>query len=202
MTRGRRRRSPNLQPTARVLPPPPSFVAVATGGEGPPAISTGCPADSGPPGPLPIFPPCRRRLPLVQPPPYPPRRKRPPRRRRGSLLPQSYLRLMRSARARALVAFAAVDHAARALGARAAGARLLWCRPRPRASDGWPARTGGTGAAPGRQRRLPWPGLSRPCPARARRQGRKAPGPPPGRRQPPTSRAAPLAAPRAGWVPG
>jgi hypothetical protein len=56
MTRGRRRRSPNLQPTARVLPPPPSFSAETTGGEGSPAVPTGCPADSDPPGPLPISP--------------------------------------------------------------------------------------------------------------------------------------------------
>ncbi len=198
-------------PPAEVPQPPtdgprvataPSFIAVATGGEGPPAVSTGCPADSDPPGPLPISPPCRRRLPRVQAAVFSSPPKRPPRRRRGSLSPQSYLKLMRSGRGSALVVFAAVDRAARALGARAAGARLLWYLPRPRASAGLPARTGGTGGAPGRRRRLPWPGLSHPCPARARPPGRKAPGPPPGRRQTPTSRADPATAPPAGWLPG
>jgi hypothetical protein len=176
------------------------MLAVATGGDGPPAVTTGCTAGNDPPGSLPIFP-SRRRFPPSQtvvisspatassaPPPG-----------KFFVYPQIKPLIMRSGRALGL---ASSGPAAPALGAGAAGARPRSYRPKPRGSDAWPMRTAGTDGAPGTSRRQPWPGRSPRWPDRARRQGRRAPGQPPGRRPTATSHAAPLAARPVGWVAG
>jgi hypothetical protein len=84
MTRGRRRRSPNPHPTARVLPPPPSFSRRGHRRRGPPAVSAGCPAGSDPPGPLPI-PPVQTTAPPSQAAVFSSPSVHPPRSHRGSL---------------------------------------------------------------------------------------------------------------------
>src|ERR1700722_201621 len=113
--------------------------------------------------------------------------------------PQINPLIMRSGRALGL---ASSGPAAPALGAGATGARPRSYRPKPRGSDAWPMRTAGTDGAPGTSRRQPWPGRSPRWPDRARRQGRRAPGQPPGRRPTATSHAAPLEARPVGWVAG
>src|ERR1700723_860818 len=67
MVTGRRHKVPQPLPTARVATATESSVmlAVATGGDGPPAVTTGCTAGNDPPGSLPIFP-SRRRFPPSQ----------------------------------------------------------------------------------------------------------------------------------------
>jgi hypothetical protein len=203
MMTGRRHRSPNLR-RRPVLPPPPSHQCLAL-----PWLPVETAPQPSPPVARPAtIPPVRCRssphddgFPLVKPSSSPPRRPRPPRRRRGSfyVYPQIKPLIMRSGRALVL---ASSGPAAPALGAGAAGARPRSYRPTPRGSDAWPMRTAGTDGAPGTSRRQPWPGRSPRWPGRARRQGRRAPGQPPGRRPTATSHAAPPAARPVGWVAG
>jgi len=203
MVTGRRHRSPNLR-RRPVLPPPPSHPCHAW-----PWLPVETAPQPSPPVARPAaIPPVRCRssphdggFPLVKPPSSPPRRPRPPRRRRGSsyIYPQIRQVFMRSERDPDQ---ASSDPAVRARGAGAADARPRSYRPTPRGSDAWPARTAGTDAALGTSRRLPWPGRSPRWLVPARRQGRRAPGQPPGRQPTATSHAAPQAAHPVGWVVG
>lgn len=103
---------------------------------------------------------------------------------------------------RATAAWSPCGHAGPAPGARAAGARPRWFRPRPRATDASPGRTEGTGGVRGTRRRPPLPWLSRQLPARTRSLGRTARDLPQGTRLSATMRAVHPPARRAGLVPG
>ena len=199
MATGRRHRSPNLS-RRPVLPPPPSHPGGACRDyrwRRPPSRHHRLHGRQRSPRSAADLPLTTTVFPLVKPSSSPPRRPRPPRRRRGSsyAYPQIRQVLRRSERDPDP---ASSDPAVHARGASAADARPRSCRPTPRGSDAWSARTAGTDAAPGTSRRLPWPGRSPRWLVRARRQGRRAPGPPPGRQPTATSHAAPLAAPPVG----